>query len=74
MNRWCVLRTAAAVDLADRPDEALSAVLGQGPATITIAFGLERSSIPLVGRALLRRRSASPQFSVAMMDAIVSAD
>jgi hypothetical protein len=43
------LRTAAAVNLVDRPDEALSAVLGQGPATITIAFNPERSSVPFVG-------------------------
>ena len=61
MNRRCVLRTAAADDLADRLDEALGAVLGQDPATITIAIGLERSSIPLVGRALLRRVGPAPR-------------
>ena len=44
----CVSRTAAAVAPVDRPDEALSAVLGQSPATITIAFNTERSSVPFV--------------------------
>jgi hypothetical protein len=42
------LRSAAAVDLVDRPDEALSAVLGQDPATTSMAFKPERSSIPFV--------------------------
>jgi hypothetical protein len=43
------LGTDAAVNLVDRPDEAHGAILGQGPATITIAFNPERSSVPSVG-------------------------